>query len=198
MAHRSEQGNVLGFVLVGVLLAALLAGGIYAVRRGMLAKVTDGATGTVATTENANKDSKTDGASASTDKKDSKTDGDSTKTADQKLKEALTTQSAEEKKAQEQQKAQQNAAVADSSAKTEDSTKAESSKKAETSSAQDAASSNKKTTTATTADTPSQASSSTAAAALPTTGPEDAILPVAGAALLAGIGLSYFHSRKLI
>ena len=32
MAHRSEQGNVLGFVLVGALLVALLLGGIYVVR----------------------------------------------------------------------------------------------------------------------------------------------------------------------
>lgn len=32
MAHRSEQGNVLGFVLVGALLVATLLGGIYVVR----------------------------------------------------------------------------------------------------------------------------------------------------------------------
>ncbi len=32
MAHRSEQGNVLGFVLVGALLVVLLLGGIYVVR----------------------------------------------------------------------------------------------------------------------------------------------------------------------
>lgn len=32
MARRSEQGNVLGFVLVGALLVALLLGGIYVVR----------------------------------------------------------------------------------------------------------------------------------------------------------------------
>ena len=32
MAHRREQGNVLGFVLVGALLVALLLGGIYMVR----------------------------------------------------------------------------------------------------------------------------------------------------------------------
>ena len=32
MAHRSEQGNVLGFVLVGALLVASLLGGIYVVR----------------------------------------------------------------------------------------------------------------------------------------------------------------------
>lgn len=35
MAHRSEQGNVLGFVLVGALLVALLLGGIYVVRHTM-------------------------------------------------------------------------------------------------------------------------------------------------------------------
>jgi len=32
MAHRSEQGNVLGFVLVGALLVAVLLGGIFVVR----------------------------------------------------------------------------------------------------------------------------------------------------------------------
>ena len=35
MARRSEQGNVLGYVLVGVLLVALLVGGVYFVRRAM-------------------------------------------------------------------------------------------------------------------------------------------------------------------
>ena len=33
MARRSEQGSVLGFVLVGAVLAALLVGGIYVVRQ---------------------------------------------------------------------------------------------------------------------------------------------------------------------
>ena len=32
MAHRSEQGSVLGFVLVGAVLAALLVGGIFVVK----------------------------------------------------------------------------------------------------------------------------------------------------------------------
>ena len=32
MAHRNEQGNVLAFVLVGAVLAALLVGGIFIVK----------------------------------------------------------------------------------------------------------------------------------------------------------------------
>ena len=41
MAHRSEQGNILGFVLVGALLVALLLGGIYVVRNTMGHVATD-------------------------------------------------------------------------------------------------------------------------------------------------------------
>ena len=54
MARRSEQGNVLGFVLVGALLVALLLGGIYVARNSM---------GQLATNNGSSVPSATDGVS---------------------------------------------------------------------------------------------------------------------------------------
>ena len=99
MAHRSEQGNILGFVLVGALLVALLLGGIYVVRNTVGHVATDdGASAPIAA--NSDKESGKDATPA----------GDEGKTADnktdeQRLKETLEAQSAAEKKAREQQAA---------------------------------------------------------------------------------------------
>lgn len=103
MAHRSEQGNVLGFVLVGAVLATLLVGGVWFVRNQMAASNN----GDTVSTEDP---SSTPEAQSSTDKdknqpnppeKSGSSNGD-------KLKDALATQqTAEEKKAQEQRAAQE-------------------------------------------------------------------------------------------
>ncbi len=151
MARRSEQGNVLGFVLVGALLVALLLGGIYVVRNNMAPIATDdGASAPIAA--DTDKESGNDAAPAGGENKaaDNKTD-------EQRLKENLEAQSAAEKKAREQQAAN--------------------------------------SSTATPTD---KGATALSAASLPATGPEEAVLPILGATLLAGTVLSYARSRRLI
>lgn len=151
MARRSEQGNVLGFVLVGALLVALLLGGIYVVRNNMAHLATDDGTSAPIAADT-DKESGNDAAPTGEENKaaDNKTD-------EQRLKENLEAQSAAEKKAREQQAAN--------------------------------------SSTATPIDKGATASS---AASLPATGPEEAVLPILGATLLAGTVLSYARSRRLI
>lgn len=79
MARRSEQGNVLGFVLVGALLVATLLGGIFVVRR--IASTQTGSGNEVSVTAPVGSDSSTD-----------KTSDTSTTTTDE-----ATTQSEKEK-----------------------------------------------------------------------------------------------------
>ena len=149
MAHRSEQGNILGFVLVGALLVALLLGGIYVVRNSMVQVATGGDD----TAGNGATDTASDGSSAPA--RDTTNDESTDKSDEQRLKETLEAQSAAEQKAREQQAANQAASG-----------------------------------------TAAQEASDTSH--LPATGPEEAVLPVVGATLLAGAGLSYVRSRRLI
>ena len=103
MARVIERGNVLGFVLVGALLVALLLGGIYVVRHisttGSPAvpatTETDTSTGTTKDEESASSNSTTQGSQKAND--------------DQDLKQALEAQSAAEKKAKDQQAASSSA-----------------------------------------------------------------------------------------
>lgn len=110
MARRSEQGNVLGFVLVGALLIALLLGGVWLVRN-QLAK--NNVQGTVATTSQSTANNTSDSSTST---------GSSDGTGGNDLKDALAAQqTAEEKKAQEQ-KAAQDAEAAKSASTSESST----------------------------------------------------------------------------
>lgn len=89
MAHRSEQGNVLGFVLVGALLAALLLGGIFVVRHNIANQGGSGAD-TVA-----NEESDPDTASEGTTGSDSAqpaSDKESSPDSSQSLKDTLNAQ----------------------------------------------------------------------------------------------------------
>ncbi len=92
MSHRKEQGNILGYVLVGVLLAALVIGGIFVVRRYLPSSDTTGTSSSSDGTPTATTDAPT--------KPSTETDKNS-----EELKAALAQQAAEEKKAQEQKAA---------------------------------------------------------------------------------------------
>jgi hypothetical protein len=156
MTQRREQGNIIGFVAVGVLLLALLAAGIYMLRGtlGLDGLQTGGSQKTVtSSTEVPTEESATDGPSPSEANKD--------------LKEALAAQASAEKKAAEQQKAQQAEALASDKTTPQNGT----------------------ATTTTGAVTQ---------AALPTTGPEEVLAPLLGAALLAAAGVAFIRSRSLI
>jgi hypothetical protein len=83
MTQRIEQGSILGFVLVGALLTALVIGGI-AVVRNQLAK---------------------NDSQVATDQSSQKSGSSSTGSSSDELKKALEQQQAEEKKAQEQKAA---------------------------------------------------------------------------------------------
>ncbi|NCU38172.1 hypothetical protein EOL96_03925 [Candidatus Saccharibacteria bacterium] len=87
MSHRREQGNIVGYVLVGAFLAALVVGGIYVVRNYIA-----GTEGTIASNEEASPGEETPNKPETN--KDTNSD---------ELKEALEQQAAEEQKAQEQQ-----------------------------------------------------------------------------------------------
>ena len=90
MSHRKEQGNILGYVLVGVVLAALVIGGIFVVRRYLPSSDTTNAPTQSDSTPTATTDAPT---RPSTDENSDE------------LKAALAQQAAEEKKAQEQKAA---------------------------------------------------------------------------------------------
>lgn len=99
MARRSEQGNVLGFVLVGAVLATLLVGGVWFARN----QLTNNSNGDMAS--NAEAPSTPE---ASSDKKQPNQSEKAGSSNGDKLKDALSTQqAAEEKKAQEQRAAQE-------------------------------------------------------------------------------------------
>ena len=140
MARRIEQGNIVGFVLVGVLLAALLAGGIFLVRNHFANRDTNETQSTNQTV--ANKD-------------EEKTE------ADKAVEEALANQAAQERKAEEQLEAKKNEPSTPPAAEVET--------------------------------TPQ-----TGVSNLPTTGPADTMWVALGVMSLAGVGLAYFRSRKLI
>lgn len=99
MAHRKEQGSIIGFVLVGVLLTALLAGSIYAVKSGML-KGSGSTVGDVASN-----DTKTASDDNTNENKTDTPPSTTTNNNSNDLKKALEEQAAAEKKAEEQRKA---------------------------------------------------------------------------------------------
>lgn len=92
MSHRKEQGNILGYVLVGVVLAALVIGGIFVVRRYL---PTSSSTETTSSTEDSNVSDSGDAPSVS------EAESTDTNQNSEELKMALAQQAAEEKKAQE-------------------------------------------------------------------------------------------------
>ena len=140
MARKIAQGNVLAFVVVGVLLTALLVGGLVYLRHRAPAPVTvAGPTKTTTTT--------TTSTTGTTDMTQT-----TTTTTDNDLKKALESQT-------------------------------------QTTSG----------TSATSTSTTSTASTNTAATAnLPVTGPEDALWTALAASLLAGTGVAFIRSRRLI
>ena len=100
MARRSEQGNVLGFVLVGAGLATLLVGGVWFAR----SQLTNNSNGDMASNAEAPSTPET----SSSDKKQPNQSEKAGSSNGDKLKDALSTQqAAEEKKAQEQRAAQE-------------------------------------------------------------------------------------------
>lgn len=92
MAHRSEQGNVLGFVLVGALLVALLLGGIFVVRHTIANQGDTGAN--VASNEAEDPDSASDNTSE-TDKSSSESTDKGASSSNQSLKDALDAQNSQ-------------------------------------------------------------------------------------------------------
>ena len=107
MAQRIQQGSILGFVLVGALLTALVIGGIFVVRN-QLAK--NGGTQNPGSTQVAKDQTGQDDNKSGTSSNNSNSDS---------LKKALEQQQAEEKKAQEQKaasEAQSNSTSSSSSA----------------------------------------------------------------------------------
>lgn len=105
MAQRMHRGSVLGFVLVGVLLLALVAGGIYLVRH-QLTATTSPTTGSEASDNAAAPDKPSETADSST-----KPDETTTKETKSDLEQALQSQSEAEKKAQAQKEAQEREAA---------------------------------------------------------------------------------------
>lgn len=100
MARRSEQGNVLGFVLVGAVLATLLVGGVWFARN----QLTNNSNGDMAS----NAEAPSTPEASSSDKKQPNQSEKAGSSNGDKLKDALSTQqAAEEKKAQEQRAAQE-------------------------------------------------------------------------------------------
>ena len=161
MAHRTERGNILGFVLVGAVLVSLLVGGIYVVRHRQISvdnrSKTENKTVAKTDTKKADKsDTKTTTATPTP------TTTGSPAANDQQLKAALDAQSSSDKKP----------------APTTTSTTA--------------------TTTAASMPTDTTTQTSTSVDNLPTTGPEQAVAPMIGAALLIGTAVSYTRSRRLI
>lgn len=128
MARRIESGNVVGFVLVGALLLAVLVGGIYVLRHGN--------SGSVAVT-NTNSSAPKSSPSSSSD-----TTSNTSTASDQALRDALNSQSS--------------------------------------------STSNSSNTSATTS------------SSLPTTGPEDSLMPMLAVGLLTGVSFAYIRSRRLI
>lgn len=97
MAHRSEQGNILGFVLVGVLFVGLVAGGVWVVRS-QLAKTGGEETATESTSSDKTTEQLSEAGSSDV-AKDPATD----------LKDALAAQQKEQEKKAEEQRAAQDA-----------------------------------------------------------------------------------------
>lgn len=94
MARRIEKGNVVGFVLVGVLLVGLLAGGVWVVRNSLAGVQSEESQGTTVVKNGSDGDS-TNG--ESTDK----SAGENNSTSDKELKDALAKQAAESKNSQD-------------------------------------------------------------------------------------------------
>lgn len=90
MTQRIQQGSILGFVLVGALLTALVIGGIFVVRNQLAKNGTQNPGSSQVATDQS--DQKNTGTSSNSSNSDS-------------LKQALEQQRAEEKKAQEQKAA---------------------------------------------------------------------------------------------
>lgn len=186
MKQRRTQGSILGFVLVGALLTALVVGGAFAAKR-FIAQNQSG-TDTVAQAPN------------SDDNKDKK-ENDKPGTTSSDLQKALEQQSAAEKKAQEQKAASEAAnkpteapaASGTTPAPAQNSTPAPTPSSPATSTPQTPQNGRSSTTLPQTG-----YQGPTHAANLPETGPADSAFAVAGAALLVATGLAYRRSRSLI
>lgn len=159
MKQHRNKGSILGFVLVGALLTALVIGGVFAAKRYIAQNQTnDASDGTVA-----------EAPVKETEKVATTTDKPAPSKSDE-LQKALEQQSAAEKKAKEQKAA------------------AEATSKATPTPAP----------TASTMPTTSTSPAPTSTTSLPTTGPEDSLVAILGATLLAAAGVAYRRSRALI
>lgn len=154
MKQHRNKGSILGFVLVGALLTALVVGGVFAAKRYIAQNQTNDAAGAIVAEAPAKETQKTVTSSDKT----------STSKSDE-LQKALERQSAAEKKAQEQKAASEAAA---------------------------------KAPPAPAVSNPSNTPASTNTKSLPVTGPEDSLIAIAGATLLAAAGVAYGRSRALI
>jgi predicted lipid-binding transport protein (Tim44 family) len=149
MKQYRSKGSILGFVLVGALLTALVIGGVFAAKRYIAQNQANDAPSTTVAEAPVKETQK------------AKPSSDTTSTAkSDDLQKALQQQSAAEKKAQEQK------------------------------AASEAASKEAAATSGSTA--------STSTTSLPTTGPEDSLVAMVGATLLAAAGVAYRRSRALI
>jgi LPXTG-motif cell wall-anchored protein len=171
--HRSK-GSVIGFIIVGVLLLGLVAGAIYAVKRGVFNGVTKPTEVARQTPASENKDTPQSDANKSTQPSAEQ------KKADE-LSAALKKQAEAEKKAKEQSQAASN-----QPSTTQPSTQT-----------QPSASSQNSTTASKSSSTP--ATIPQTGVSLPQTGPaENAIVTTLGLSLLAGAIVAYRRSRALI
>ncbi len=157
MKQRRQKGSILGFVLVGAVLTALVVGGVFAAKRYIAMQQTSESTDTAVVKEPTKETTKTTNS------------GDATPSSNSNdLQKALQEQSAAEKKAQEQKAASERASSAPSNSSTAPSSQSSSS------------------------------TSTTRAESLPATGPEDSLIAMLGATLLAGAVVAYRRSRALI
>lgn len=170
MNTKRSRGSVVGFVVVGVLLLALIAGGVYAVKRGVFNGTSE--------PQIAKNEEKTSKRTDDTSSKNAESSNSTTNQSnDQSLSEALKKQAADEKKAKEQQSATSN----------NPSTSTGSSSQTNVGSS------------ATPSPQTTPVAGSTDSSKLPHTGPaEDAVVAALGAALLLGTGIAYTRSRALI
>ena len=171
--RKKEYGNVATFMIVGVLLMTLLAGGVLAVK------------------SLSNRNVKTDEKRVVDNKKEEKNkEEDKDKSVDDQLiKEMASNQSDDEKRARQQQEAQGNSSIGHGVAGSTGETA--------TDMTTDGVNATSAAGASNTTNVANVSSNEADQQSLPETGPEDSLL-IVGAALLVYAGMSYVRSRRLV